>query len=233
VRNTFTRKHTALAVACALALGAFSTTAYSQGVSMRDIDQKSLLSDSRGVPVTTGTGECVHTAFGPAPAWTAACGGLAPAPVAQYVAPAPAPAPRAALVAAAPAPRTVSEKFDANVLFDSNKSALRPAGRDTLDQFVGKIRGLDSQSIVAVGYADRMGTHEHNQVLSQQRVDAVKDYLVGKGIVAKSVQTSAKGETQPTTAAGDCKDANNPTNVACMQPDRHVSIEVSGTRIAN
>lgn len=60
--------------------------------------------------------------------------------------------------------------FDANVLFDSDSSALRPAGRDTLDQFVGKIHGLDSQSIVAIGYADRMGSEASNQTLSQQRV---------------------------------------------------------------
>ena len=71
-----------------------------------------------------------------------------------------------------------------------------------------------------------------NQTLSQQRVDTVKDYLVGKGIVAERVQSSARGETRPTMSAGECKDANNAKNVACMQPDRHVFIEVSGTRIA-
>ena len=122
--------------------------------------------------------------------------------------------------------------FDANVLFDSDKSALRPAGRDTLDQFVGRIHGLDSQRIVAIGYADRMGAEASNQILSEERVDAVKAYLVGKGITAQRVQTSARGETRPTTQAGECKDANNAKNVACMQPDRHVFIEVSGTRIA-
>jgi OmpA-OmpF porin, OOP family len=122
--------------------------------------------------------------------------------------------------------------FDANVLFDSDKSALRPAGRDTLDEFVARIHGLDSQRIVAIGYADRMGSQDANQVLSQQRVDAVKAYLVGKGIKAERVQTSAMGETKPNTSAGECKGANNATDVACMQPDRHVFIEVSGTRIA-
>ena len=60
----------------------------------------------------------------------------------------------------------------------------------------------------------------------------MKAYLVGKGIAAERVQTSARGETRPTTSAGECKDANNAKNVACMQPDRHVFIEVSGTRIA-
>ena len=131
-------------------------------------------------------------------------------------------------------PLPVHEKvvFDATVLFGSNSSTLRRAGRDTLDEFVGRIHGLDSRSIVAIGYADRRGSHDSNQTLSEQRVDAVKAYLVGKGISADRVHTSARGETRPTTSAGKCKDAHNAQNVACMQPDRHVFIEVSGTRIA-
>jgi len=229
MRNTFTRKHAALAVACALALGVFSVTANAQIPDISNINQKALLVDSRGATVMSGFSECWHTGYGPAPSWTAGCGGVAPVAVAQYVAPAPAPV----VVAAVKQPIYEKVAFDANVLFDSDKSALRPAGRDKLDAFISSIRGLESQSILAIGYADRMGTDAHNQVLSQQRVDAVKDYLVGKGIASNRVKTSAKGETQPTTFSGECKDANNPTNVACMQPDRHVFIEVSGTRIVN
>jgi OmpA-OmpF porin, OOP family len=228
MRNTFTRKEFALAIACALALGILSETAIAQG---RDINEHALLLDSRGAPVMSGFGVCVHTGFGPAPKWTRGCHAEAPAPVvAQYVAPVAIPAP---VVVATAAPLPVYEKvaFDANVLFDSDKSALRPAGHDTLDAFVARIHGLDSQRIVAIGYADRMGSHDSNQVLSQQRVDAVKAYLVGKGIKAERVQTSAMGETKPNTSAGQCKDVNNATNVACMQPDRHVYIEISGTRI--
>jgi outer membrane protein OmpA-like peptidoglycan-associated protein len=134
--------------------------------------------------------------------------------------------------AAAPLPVWEKVAFDANVVFDADKSALRAAGRDTLDEFVANIHGLDSESIVLIGYADRMGTHASNQALSQQRVDTVKAYLVGKGIASNRVQTGARGETRPSTFAGECKDANNPKNVTCMQPDRHVFIEVSGTRIA-
>jgi len=122
--------------------------------------------------------------------------------------------------------------FDANVLFDSDQSALRPAGRDTLDQFVARIQGLEAHSIVAIGYADRMGSDSANQALSQQRADTVKAYLVGKGVAADRVQSSARGETRPTTQPGECKDANTAKNVACMQPDRHVFVEISGTRIA-
>lgn len=241
MRTTFTKKQAGLAVAYALTLGFFSATATAQ---VRSVNETALLLDSRGAPVTSSSGLCWHTGFGPPPSWTQGCHDYVPAPVAlaPYVAPAPVAAPYVA-PAAAPAPVVVAaaapipvvwEKvaFDANVLFDSDKSALRPAGRDTLDQFISKIRGLDSQSIVAIGYADRMGTDASNQALSERRVAAVRDYMVGKGIAWERVKTSAKGETQPTTFAGQCKEANNAKNVACMQPDRHVFIEVSGSRIA-
>lgn len=236
MRSIFTRKEFAVGLACALAFGLLSETASAQ---VRQ-DEHAIVMDSSGVPVTSGFGLCLRSGFGPAPLWNAKCHGELPVPIAQGVAaqggapaavPAPAPEP---VVMAAAAPLPIYEKvvFDANVLFDSDKSALRPAGRDTLDQFVDRIRGLDSQRIAAIGYADRMGAEASNQILSEERVDAVKAYLVGKGIAAQRVQTSARGETRPSTQAGECKDANNAKNVACMQPDRHVFIEVSGTRIA-
>jgi OOP family OmpA-OmpF porin len=237
MRITFTRKHTVLAAACALALGVFSATANAQISDIASIDNKQRVVDTQGAVVMSSFGQCWHTGYGPAPEWTAACGGLRPVvAVAPYVAPAPAPAAAPApVVMAAAAPLPVSKKVtvDANILFDSDKSAIRPADRDKLDRLVADIRGLDSQNITATGHADRMGSDASNQVLSQQRVDAVKAYLVGKGIASNRVQTSAKGETQPTTSAGECKDAKNPANVACLQPDRHVSIEVSGTRTVN
>jgi OOP family OmpA-OmpF porin len=238
MKSTFPQKQAVLAIACALALGVFSATANAQVI---DINEKALLFDMRGAPVMSGTGLCWHSAYGPAPVWTAGCHADVPGSVAPYVAPvampvatpAPAPSPAPVVVAAA-APLPVYEKvaFDANVLFDSNKSALRPAGRDTLDAFVSKIRGLESQSVIAIGYADRMGSEASNQILSEDRVNTVKSYLVSKGVAANRVQTSAWGETRPSTSATECKDANTPKNVACMQPDRHVLIEISGSRVA-
>jgi OmpA-OmpF porin, OOP family len=238
MRNTLISKQTALSAACALALGVLSTTASAQ---VRDPNEKALLTDTRGGAVRSGSGLCWHSGFGPAPQWTRGCHAEAVVPVAKYVVPVaqpvaaaqPAPAPASAVTAAA-APLPVYEKvaFDANVLFDSNRAALLPAGRDSLDQFMAKIAGLDAQSIMAIGYADRMGSESSNQILSEERVEAVKAYLVGKGIAASRVKTSAWGETRPDTARADCKDANTATNVACMQPDRHVFIQVSGNRIA-
>jgi OOP family OmpA-OmpF porin len=218
--NTFNRKQIGLAVACALALGVLSAAAQAQGQ-----DEHSLVTSSAGAPVMSGSGLCVRSGFGPAPEWTQGCHEYVAMKPVQYTPPAATPA---AAVAAPLARETVT--FDANILFDSDQSTLRPLGRDKLDQFAKQISGLESQNILAIGYADRMGTSASNQVLSQRRVDAVKSYLIGTGIAADRVQTSARGETLPTTAAGECKDASNPKNIACMQPDRHVFIEVSGTR---
>ena len=232
MRSTITKVPATLAIVCAVALGVFAATANAQ---VRDINETALLLDTRGAPVMSPDGLCWHTGYGPAPLWTAGCHAERPVPVAQYVAPVAAPEPRPApAIVAAAAPLRVYEKvaFDANVLFDSNKSVLRPADRDTLDAFVSKIGGLDTQSVTAVGYADRMGSDASNQILSEERVGAVKSYLVSKGVPADRVKTSAWGETRPSTAAAECKDVNNRKNVACMQPDRHVSIEISGTRLA-
>jgi OOP family OmpA-OmpF porin len=237
MRSTFLPKQAAPAAVCAVALSLLSAGALAQP---RDPNENALLLDTRGAGVMSGTGLCWHTAYGPAPVWTSGCHAdvpapiaqapiaqapIAQAPVAQYVVP-------AALPAAAPLPVYEKVAFDANVLFDSSKSELRPAGRTALDDFVARIGGLEAQSVMAVGYADRMGSDAANQRLSEERVRIVKDYLVSKGVAADRVHTRAVGETRPSTFAAECQDANNAKNVACMQADRHVFVEISGARIA-
>ena len=219
MRNTFSNTRAALAVA--LALGIYSATAIAEDAQ----DERGLVTDLNGAPVMSGFGLCVHSGFGPRPAYSQGCYPDAQPAGAKYVSPDQAP------VAAAPLPVYERVAFDANILFDSDKSALRPAGRDKLDKFVSEIRGLESRSVIAIGYADRMGTEGSNQTLSQDRVDTVKAYLVSKGVASERVKTSAWGETRPTTYPSECKDANNAKNIACMQPDRHVFIEVSGDRL--
>ncbi len=210
--NQFSKKQAVLIAACALALGLLTVSAGAQSP-----NEKSLVLDTRGGPVMSGTGLCWHSASDPVPSWTAGCHPAVATPVAQYVAPVES---YVAPVAVAAAPVVIYEKvlFDTNVLFDSDKAALRPLGREKLDAFVGKIDGLEARSV--------------NQILSENRVKTVKTYLVSKGIAEDRFQTSAWGEMRPTTYAAECKDANNAKNIACMQPDRHVSIEISGTRIA-
>jgi len=233
--KTSFNKSTGLTSACALALAIMSGSAFAQVPAPLASDHM-LLRDASGQVIVSQFGDCWHSGFGPAPISTAQCDPnyRAPAPVAQYVAPAAAPAPYVAPVVVAAAPvAAVYEKmrFDANVLFDFDKSVLRQAGRDTLDDFVAKTRDLlDPSSLVAVGYADRIGSTGYNQKLSEERVATVKAYLVEKGVKWNQVNTSGRGETQPTTR-GECDGPTNSRSIACLQPDRHVYIELSGSRL--
>jgi OOP family OmpA-OmpF porin len=122
--------------------------------------------------------------------------------------------------------------FDTNVMFDSGKSTLRPESRQSLDKFIGQTKDLvDPSSMMAVGYADRQGSDNRNQILSEERVAAVKGYVVSQGVQWNTVGTSGAGESRPTTYLHECDKATNAKTVACLQPDRHVFIQLSGNRV--
>jgi OOP family OmpA-OmpF porin len=226
MKTSYSRKQITAAVACALAFGIASGAARAQSLSP---NEREVWTEGTKAQIwRNGFGECWHNSYGPPPPYNE-CN---PAPVAQYVPP---PAPVApAAVAPAPQPLYEQMSLDANVLFDFDKSVLRPAGKEALDSFVSRIQGIGGGSISAVGYADRFGTNDYNQALSERRVATVKDYLVSKGVEPSwgLVKTSAVGETQPTTAPGLCTgNTPNTTNITCLQPDRHVSIVISGQRL--
>ena len=225
------KKRISLAVSCALGLGLLSAAA------MADYNptQAAYLTDQRSTVVKSGYGLCWHSGFGPAPASTVECDpDLVPAPVAQAAAPAAAPVVVAVAAPAAKA-RPAGERvtLDADMLFDFDKAVLRPAGKTALDDFVLKSKDINPEVIMAVGHADRFGSEAYNQRLSEQRVAAVKSYLMAKGIDANRLSTEGRGETQPVTKPGDCSGTKSAKTIACLQPDRRVDIEVVGTRIAN
>ena len=231
--KSFNKTQIGLAVACALAMGILSGVARAQD-KMQDAKDRAFVEDTRATVVKSGFGLCWHSGFGPPPASGPECD---PNYVA-YVAPpvvksAPVPPPQMAALTPPPAPRPVAEKLtlDADTLFDFDKATLRPAGRDTLDGFVSKLRDISPDTIMAIGHADRFGTDRYNQRLSEQRVATVKAYMVSKGVEPGRIYTEGKGETQPVTKAGDCAGPKSAKVIACLQPDRRVDIEVIGTKI--
>jgi len=150
-----------------------------------------------------------------------------------------APAPRVAAVTPpppqppAPAPEKMLPQkldFSADALFDFDKSALKPEGKAMLDDLARELNGAKYEVIVATGHADRIGSKAYNQKLSERRANVVKDYLVSKGIPANRINASGRGETQPSTKPGDCKGPINKKLIACLQPDRRVDVEVTGTK---
>ena len=111
--------------------------------------------------------------------------------------------------------------YAADAFFDFDKSVLKPEGKAKLDDLVSKTSGINLEVIVAVGHTDSVGSDEYNQKLSVRRAEAVKAYLVGKGIEKNRVYTEGKGEKQPV--------ADNKTTEGRAK-NRRVEIEVVGTR---
>lgn len=237
--NTFTRKQLGVAISCALALGFVPMTASADtnppSTTIKAADS-GYLTDQRATVVTSNYGLCWRSGSDPTPADSAQCDPnyVAPTitaavePAAQPIAAAPA-APAPAIAASATRERVT---LDADALFDFDKAVLRPAGREALDGFIGQIKGIAPESITAVGHTDRFGSDSYNQNLSEQRVAAVKTYLVSKGIEPTNVHTEGRGETQPITKADECTGAKSAKVIACLQPDRRVEVELIGTRTA-
>jgi OOP family OmpA-OmpF porin len=213
-----TAKQFGLVLAAALALGIGSNTAFAQ------IAQGYW--GSSGMYVKNATGLCWHAGY-----WTPAMATVecdpdlvpkkaepAPAPV---VAPPP-PAPTAA-PAAPPSPTPVSEKVTmaADAHFDFDKAVLKPEGKAKLDDLVGKLKAVNLEVIIAIGHTDSIGSVAYNKKLSLRRSDAVKAYLVSKGIEANRIYTEGKGESQPI--------ADNKTKEGRAK-NRRVEIEVVGSR---
>ena len=133
-----------------------------------------------------GTNElCWRNAYWTPATAAAGCDGALAAPVAPAAAPAPAPAPAAAAPAPAPAPApAVATKvtYAADAFFDFDKAVLKPEGKAKLDDLVSKVKGINLEVIIAVGHTDSVGSDAYNQKLSVRRSEAVKAYLVSKGI---------------------------------------------------
>jgi len=141
----------------------------------------------------------------------------APAPVAT---PAPPPAP------AAPKPITISSK----TLFEFDKATLTSDGKAILDQeVVAKKGALASISFVLVtGHGDRLGSHEYNQKLSDRRAEAVKNYLVAKGVASDVIDTMGAGKTQPVPGVSCADDLPRAKLIACLAQNRRVVVELKG-----
>ena len=171
------------------------------------------------------TGQCWRSAsWTPATAAPGCDGAIAApapaAPVAAKAAPAPAPAPTPA-PAAAPAAAASKVTYAADAFFDFGKSVLKPEGKAKLDDLVSKVKSISLEVVIAVGHTDAVGSDASNQRLSVARSEAVKAYLVSKGIDKNRIYTEGKGETSPV--------ADNKTKEGRAK-NRRVEIEVVGTR---
>lgn len=188
--------------------------------------KKGYLIDSRNDVVKSGFGLCWHTSsWTPADAIEGCDGAIAKAAPAAPAAQTPAPAPTAAAEtiapAAAAAPTSEKVSFSADAFFDFDQAVLKPEGKAKLTDLVAKLSGTDIEVIVATGHTDAVGSDAYNQKLSLRRAQAVKAFLVSKGIPPARVFTEGKGERQPV--------ADNRSREGRAK-NRRVEIEVVGKR---
>ena len=181
-----------------------------------------VLTDSQGLPVRDAQGGCVQTngIIHPDCA-TRKVEPAKPAAPAEPAAPVKPAAPTAPAGAAAAAPSSVKQAItiQAEALFDFDKSVLKPAGKQSIDDAIAKMQRVDIEIVIATGHTDSIGTDAYNQRLSERRATSVKEYMVSKGVAAAKITTLGKGETQPV--------ATNKTKEGRAK-NRRVDIEFKG-----
>ena len=103
----------------------------------------------------------------------------------------------------------------------------KPEGKAAIDsQVIGNLAQIKKLEVVLVtGHTDRLGTDAHNQKLSVQRADAVRDYLVFKGVDKAKIETIGMGEKQPVV---QCDQKNVKQLIDCLQPNRRVDVQAKG-----
>ena len=168
---------------------------------------------------------------------------------AQKPAPAAKPAPTSPASAPAPVPRATQDiqigqggaapkpepkkpaviNLASTELFEFNKATLTSDAKKTLDsEVVAKLKDFGQIRYINVnGHADRLGSAQYNQRLSEKRADAVRAYLVSKGTDAAQVETFGFGKTTPAKSCPDQKDRKG--LIECLAPNRRVVVEIQGT----
>jgi OOP family OmpA-OmpF porin len=153
----------------------------------------------------------------PAPVVAAPPAPMAPEPVVEQAAPQPEPV-------APPPPPARFEKvtLSATELFEFNKATLRQP-QPKLDEIAAALQADTSINDVDInGYTDRLGSTKYNLKLSQRRAEAVRDYLISKGIDGSRLKAHGKGEADPVV---QCHQKKRSALINCLAPNRRVEVE--------
>ena len=84
-----------------------------------------------------------------------------------------------------------------NVLFDFDRSTLRPEGRVEIDKVIGYMNQFPQDTLLVEGHTDSIGTNEYNMGLGQRRADSVRNYMVENGVGTGRITAQSFGEESP------------------------------------
>nr|WP_202414279.1 OmpA family protein [Duganella flavida] len=147
-----------------------------------------------------------------------------PAPPAPQPEVAPPPPPPPAPLPPPPPPPARFEKITMSATklfaFDSDKLAADTPKLDEIAAALNANTGIDN--VVITGYTDRLGSDKYNQKLSERRANAVKAYLVSKGVADSRLKAEGKGEANPVV---QCNNKKRADLITCLEPNRRVEVE--------
>jgi outer membrane protein OmpA-like peptidoglycan-associated protein len=92
-----------------------------------------------------------------------------------------------------------------NIQFEFNSSVLKTSSYATLDMIATQMKKYDSVNFVLNGHSSTEGTEQRNMMLSVDRANAVKSYLVNNGVITGRLKTEGFGELKP-VASNDTED---------------------------
>ncbi len=111
-----------------------------------------------------------------------------------------------------------------DVLFDFNKYTLKGEARERLAKVSGILLAYPGLNVQVEGHTDNVGSEEYNQKLSQQRANAVREFLISQGVGSGNITAQGFGKTQP-VASND--------SASGRQLNRRVELVVNGSMIGN
>jgi outer membrane protein OmpA-like peptidoglycan-associated protein len=112
--------------------------------------------------------------------------------------------------------------FDSGILFDVNKSSLKPVAMDNLGKLSVILNKYQDTQILIEGHTDNTGTEDHNMDLSMRRAQSVANYLSGQQVNASRFHTMGYGESQPiaTNESEDGRQQNRRVEIAIFANDK-------------
>lgn len=183
-------------------------------------DLSGYAADSTKQVVRNNYGECWRTS-----SWTKEMANEQCDP--NLVAKAPEPAPVAMV---APQPKRTVQRINlaSDTYFGFDEAELTDSGKAKLDELADQISGKQDPQIQITGYTDRLGAESYNMTLSERRAEAVKDYLVDKGIQTEIIETAAMGPKDPVVT---CEGERGNALIECLGPNRRTVVEFSAFEV--
>ncbi|WP_052338383.1 OmpA family protein [Luteimonas huabeiensis] len=127
---------------------------------------------------------------------------------------------------AAPLPSSFLEKLSADGLFAFGRASIddfNPAGLAALDELAERLNARPLEIVHVIGHSDRIGNDRANLRLSEQRANAVRDYLIERGVPAGRITAVGRGSVEPVV---DCEGQRGDALKDCLAPNRRVEVRI-------